>query len=492
MPVPTHDSAVFRWNGALVPFTPGDNVAAALYRNGIRALASTRKRHLPLGFSGAYVQGVLGRVDGRPNVRLDLEPAVAGMKVSTQNTWPLSRFDVLRLARFVPSRWLRSGFEHPRIFPGGTRRFQVWENILWYLAGVSKPTARNMPVDCPPGRRIDVDVLVVGGGPSGRRLANEAAAAGHHVALACRSAVPGAFARAMGAPAPEIDSRVKVFSGIEIFGIYREGTLAAGAPHDHRLGAIVFSMRQLILAVGQRSMPPLVPGAYLPGVMDAHSALRLAYDHGVRLGNAVAVLGTGSETDLVKRLESLGTRVVHCGSIRELRRVEGYRSVRGIRTTRRIACDALVHCGPWQADPSLAFQAGCVGLLQLTPGAPPERVTVAAIADHGDQRFMVGAEGLNEALICPCMDVTAGEVLEKTSGGETDPEELKRATSCGMGPCQGVPCWSAMVALLDRQITQGDSSSSAQQDRRPSFRPPRRAITVAQAAGLHGLVDPDR
>jgi len=488
MSVPALDSPVFRWNGALVPLEPGDSVAAALYRNGIRALSSTRKRHLPLGFSGAYVQGVLGRVDGRPNVRLDLEPAVAGMNVSTQNTWPSSRFDILSLARFVPSRWLRSGFEHPRIFPGGTLRFQVWESILWHLAGVSRPSARTLPADCPPGRRIDADVLVVGGGPNGRRLANEAAAAGHHVVLACRSAVPGAFARAMGAPALEIDSRVEVVSGIEIFGIYREGTLAAGAPHDHRLGATVFSMRRLILAVGRRSMPPLVPGAYLPGVMDAHSALRLAHDHGVRLGDAVAVLGTGSETDLVKRIESLGTRVVHCGSIRELRRVEGYRSVRGIRVNRRIACDALVHCGPWQADPSLAFQAACVGLLQLTPGAPHERVTVA---DHGDERFMLGAEGLNEALICPCMDVTAGEVIEKISGGETDPEELKRATSCGMGPCQGVPCWSAMVALLGGQITQNDSSGGTQ-DRRPSFRPPRRAITVAQAAGLHGLVDPDR
>jgi sarcosine oxidase, subunit alpha len=482
---------VIQWNGTAVSFMPGDCVAAALYRNGIRTLASTRKRHLPLGFSGAYVQGVLGRVDGRPNVRLDLEPAVAGMQVSTQNTWPAPRFDILGLARFVPSRWLRSGFEHPRIFPGGSLRFQVWERILWHLAGVAKPAALGVPAESLPGRRVDVDVLVVGGGPSGRRLANKAAAAGHRVALACRSGVPGAFARALGAAIPEIDSRVEVVSGIEVFGIYREGTLAAGAPHDHRLGATVFSMRQLILAVGRRSMPPLVRGAYLPGVMDAHAALKLAHEHGVRLGDAVAVLGTGSELEISKRIESLGTRVVHCGSIRDLRRVEGYRSVRAIHVNRRIACDAVVHCGPWQADPSLAFQASCEGLLQLTSGAPRDRVTVAAAADSGEQAFMIGAEGLNEALVCPCMDVTAGEVLEKISAGETDPEELKRATSCGMGPCQGVPCWSAMAALLDSQSTRSDSPGSARH-RRPSYRAPRRAITVAQAAGLHGLVDPDQ
>ena len=487
MSAPTNDSAVFRWNGSVVSFIPGDSVAAALYRSGIRTLASTRKRHLPLGFSGTYVQGVLGRVDGRPNVRLDLEPALIGLEVSAQNTWPAPRFDILRLARLLPSRWLRGGFEHPRIFPGGTRRFQVWERILWHLAGVAEPPVQNMAVDSPQGRRIDVDVLVVGGGPSGRTLANEAAAAGHRVAIACRSAVPGAFARAMGVALPAIDPRVEIVSGIEVFGIYREGTLAAGAPHDHRIGATVFSLRRLILAVGQRSMPPLVPGAHLPGVMDAHSALRLAHDHGVRLG-AVAVLGTGRETELAERVESLGTRVVHCGSIRELRRVEGHSSVSGIRASRRIACDAVVHCGPWMMDPSLAFQAGGVGLLQLTPGALRERVTVAAATD---QSFMIGTESLEEALVCPCMDVTAGEVLGRIADGETDPEELKRATSCGMGPCQGVPCWAAMVALIDRQTAQRDAAGIPQ-DRRPSFRPPRRAITVAQAAGLHGLVDPDR
>jgi bacterioferritin-associated ferredoxin len=486
----THGSSRFLWNGCAVSFWPGDSIAAALYRNGIRTLASTRKRHLPLGFSGAYLQGVLGRVDGRPNVRLDLEPAADGLKVSAQNTWPCARFDLLRLARWLPSRWLRGGFEHPRLFPGGTRRFQAWERILWHLAGVARPAARSSAPSCPVGRRVDVDVLVVGGGPQGRRFANEAAAAGHRVALACRSAVPGAFARAMGVPLPEIDSRVEVVSGTEVFGVYREGTLAAGAPHDHRSGATVFSMRQLMLAVGKRSMPPLVPGAHLPGVMDAHSALRLAHDHGVRLGGAVAVLGTGGETEIAQRIESLGTPVVHCGSIRELRRVEGYGSVRGILVNARIACDAVVHCGPWAADPSLDFQAACEGLIRLTPGASAERVVVAKSAEQGDQSFMIGTEGLKEALVCPCMDVTAGEVLERIAGGETDPEELKRATSCGMGPCQGMPCWLAMAALIDSRTIPGDSPGA--QDLRPSFRPPRRAITVAQAAALHGLVDPDR
>jgi NAD(P)H-nitrite reductase large subunit len=86
--------------------------------------------------------------------------------------------------------------------------------------------------------------------------------------------------------------------------------------------------------------------------------------------------------------------------------------------------------------------------------------------------------------ICPCMDVTAGELTALIAGGETDPEVLKRLTSCGMGPCQGLPCWELMLALLAKLsgLTPADYI-------RPSHRPPRRSITVAQAAGLCDVVD---
>jgi hypothetical protein len=84
------------------------------------------------------------------------------------------------------------------------------------------------------------------------------------------------------------------------------------------------------------------------------------------------------------------------------------------------------------------------------------------------------------------MDVTAGEIMDRIAKGETDPEVLKRSTSCGMGPCQGVPCWFAMAALIEA-FAPGTGPAG-----RPSHRAPRRAITIAQAAGLDGLVEPDR
>jgi sarcosine oxidase, subunit alpha len=476
----------FRWNGSLVEAVEGDSVAAALYRQGVRELACTRKRHLPLGYSGSFVAGAFGRVDGRPNVRLDLELVVQDLEVAAQNNWPSSRFDMLRAARLIPETWVRGGFEHPHALPGGTGRFQLWERILSHLAGMSEPPTRVDHAGPVSGRAIEVDTLVVGGGPAGRQAANRCACKGERVALACRSEDPGAFARAAGAVLPGLDPRVEIVGGVEVFGVYRGGTLLAAAPHDYRRGGVVFRTKRLMLATGRRSQPPLVPGAHLPGVMDAHTALRLAHVHRVSPGKAVAVVGTGMEVALAERLEALGAKVVHCGSVRSLRRVKGTNAVRRIHMDRSVACDALVHCGPWAADPGLASQARAEGLLHLRQAGLPPNVTMVGDAGLEDEAYMIGSDGLREALVCPCMDVAAGEILDLIGSAEIDPEILKRATSCGMGPCQGVPCWSAMAALIEAFAPGMEPAG------RPVYRAPRRAITVAQAAGLGSLVEPDR
>src|SRR5579863_9432097 len=134
----------FRWNGKPVEGRKGDTVAAALYALGIRQLARSRKHHRPLGLSGSQLQGVLAQVNGRPNVRLDLEPVVAGLDVRMHNVWPGPRFDLLSAARLIPSRWLRSGFEHTQAMPSGTWRFQIWERLLAFLAGIADPPSRDL------------------------------------------------------------------------------------------------------------------------------------------------------------------------------------------------------------------------------------------------------------------------------------------------------------------------------------------------------------
>jgi sarcosine oxidase subunit alpha len=148
-----------------------------------------------------------------------------------------------------------------------------------------------------------------------------------------------------------------------------------------------------------------------------------------------------------------------------------------------IRCRSLIHAGPWLADPALAFQSAQRGELRLIAGPLPERVSVVGSAcPKADLTPLGSLESLVEVAVCSCMDVTVGDVLAHIRKGQTHIEVLKRSTSCGMGPCQGIPCWEHLRAVL--RTATGLSSED-----HPTYRPPRRGITVAQAAALDGLLE---
>ena len=477
----------FLWNGSKVTAQPGDSVAAALWRAGVTTLTRSRKLHRPLGYSGSYLTGVLARVDGRPNVRLDQIVARHGMVVEMQNTWPSARFDVLRLAQLLPSKAVYGGFEHGDWMPKSGLAYRLAERVMANLAGVGRPAKVSLQPQAIPGERIAIDSLVIGGGPTGISEANRRAAKGEKVAVVTRGESLARLATTMGGGVEALHSGVHLFSGMELFGVYREGALMVGAPHDHKRNAVVFEPRETVLATGRRSIPPLVRGSQLPGVMDVHTALQLAAVFKTMPGQRVAVVGTGAQIDVAGRLRELGVNVVHIGHVRELQEICGRTHVNAIRAITRIACDTLIHAGPWRVDPSLGFQASGEGIFQVEARPLPGRISVVGSAALGNECISANPNLHPETLICPCMDVTAGELYCHIDKGETDPEVLKRLTSCGMGTCQGFPCWEHMIAMLAARVG-GDPESFA----RPTHRPPRRSITIAQAAGLAGLVEPDQ
>jgi len=104
---------------------------------------------------------------------------------------------------------------------------------------------------------------------------------------------------------------------------------------------------------------------------------------------------------------------------------------------------------------------------------------------EADQLLPVAARSRHKALLCPCFDVSDHEVEALLAQGITDLEVIKRLTSCGMGPCQGQPCWDALRALVSAR-----SGIALAGLARPTLRPPRRALSVAQAAGLASVVEP--
>jgi NADPH-dependent 2,4-dienoyl-CoA reductase/sulfur reductase-like enzyme len=475
----------FSWNGRAIGARSGDSVAAALYRVGIISIAATRKTHEPMGYSGSFIGGVLARVDGRPNVRLDQEVVKRGMRVESQNHWPNASFDLLKLARFIPPKWVYGGFEHGRFTPTSGKAYLLWERLLATLAGIAEPPSPSAISGERKATKVVVDTLVIGGGPAGQSAANRAAAEGKIIALVTRGDRLGRCAAAMGTDPIALDDKVRVFTGVELFGSYRGGRLLVGAPVRHDQGAVAFEVKRVVLAIGKESMPPMVYGNHLPGVMDARTALMLAHAYDILPGKQIAVVGSGAEKAIAARLRTLGANVVFSGSVDALSHIHGSLRVGAIDAGRRIACDALVHAGPWRRDPSLDVQSRAEGRLQVSDVMIDVDVEFSGFAAQSDETIRLPRELNPRTRICPCMDVTAGELSSLISDGEVDPEVLKRRTSCGMGPCQGLPCWESMLALLANL-----TNRMVDEFVLPSHRAPRRSITVAQAAGLCDVVDP--
>jgi sarcosine oxidase subunit alpha len=484
LPHANRQKVQFFWNGRSVEGRSGESVATALLANGIRTLAWTRKFHRPMGYSGSYVNGVLARVNDVPNVRIDLMPVTPGLRVEMQNCWPNARFNLLRLARFIPSSWIQGGFEHTNLVPSGSRFYERWEGLLAFLAGVANPANRRGEVTVPAGRRIHANVLIIGGGPSGCLAANEAAAKGKSVVLVTRGEKPARYATSSGNSQITLDIRVQTLFGVEVFGAYREGSLLLGAHHDSSKGAIVFEGDEILLATGRRAVPPVVPGIWLPGSMDARTAILMARDQAVAPGTRVVVLGSGQQHLVAERLRKLGVNVVTAEPIGNLRRVLGRKEVRGVVLDRNIRCDCLVYAGPWVSDRSLSFQSGSEGLLQLYDKGT-SRLRLIGSAAEVDEDVPVASRSRHAGLLCPCFDVSTREVDALISQGVTDLEIIKRLTSCGMGPCQGQPCWDSLLAFVSQRTGLPPSHFA-----KPSQRPPRRALTVAQAAGLTDVVEP--
>jgi NADPH-dependent 2,4-dienoyl-CoA reductase/sulfur reductase-like enzyme len=89
----------------------------------------------------------------------------------------------------------------------------------------------------------------------------------------------------------------------------------------------------------------------------------------------------------------------------------------------------------------------------------------------------------NEAIICRCEEVTAGEIRTLAAIGCPGPNQVKAASRAGMGPCQGRQCGYTVTRIL-----------AAVQGRSPAevgfyhIRPPLKPVTLGELASIHPRV----
>jgi len=84
------------------------------------------------------------------------------------------------------------------------------------------------------------------------------------------------------------------------------------------------------------------------------------------------------------------------------------------------------------------------------------------------------------ALLCRCEEVPVSRIRAAIAQGATGTRQVKAATRCGMGPCQGRQCTLSLVSVLAEELGAAVTDFS-----RPSLRTPGRPITVAELAASH-------
>ena len=256
----------------------GESLAAALLAADRLPLARSPKLHRPRGpycLRGGC-DGCLARVDGVPNVMTCLRAARGGEQIETQNVLGSRELDLLRATDFLFPR----GIDHHKIFAGVRGLSTVVQSFARRVAGLGLlPEQVLLPR---PGRRRELDVLIVGGGAAG--LAAAASLGGRRTLLVDDALALGGSLSALDPEAANSaitgarEAGAQLDSSTTALGLYREPESNDGFVHALLAGpkgSLFASARAVLLATGAHD--PVLPfaGNDLPGVMSARAALKL-------------------------------------------------------------------------------------------------------------------------------------------------------------------------------------------------------------------------
>jgi sarcosine oxidase subunit alpha len=505
-------STTLNFEGQVVPIEAGDTVASALFRNGVRVFSRSFKYHRRRGLYclTGDCPNCLVNIDGAPCVRACTTPAQAGARVRRENGWPSVDHDLLRVADFV--HWLLPvGFYYKMLL----RPRWLWplaEPWLRRVAGIgtadfaAKPARRTC-------RHRHADVLVIGAGAAGLSAAISAADAGESVIVCDEGKVAEQIA-----PGPARDSvlqlaetaagtpSITLLERAPALGIY-EGPLV---PLDAVDELELIHPARIVVATGAVEQHAVFPGNDLPGVFLARGAARLAGCHRIPPGRlAVACVNTAEGCAHVHTLIERGVKVAAVLIPEELRslvpsnvrvivggrlaRADGRGRVTSVivssgnNTSEKIVCDLVVLSLGFRPRDGLLRQAE--GLPAVGAGdviAPGGDDIPAAIAcgRAAAPRTAVRTSGsrdlvseVGDGFVCLCEDVARSDLELAWREGFDSTELLKRYTTVGMGPCQGMLCQAHLRKFVVARV--GRTAPTAQQT---TARPPARPVTLERVA----------
>ncbi|MCS6857837.1 MAG: 2Fe-2S iron-sulfur cluster-binding protein [Sandaracinaceae bacterium] len=394
-PIPPEERVVIWLDGNAIEAKRGEPVAMSLWAAGRLILSRSIKYHRPRGAYcfGAQCDGCLVRINGIPSQRSCRIKAEAGMEIETQNTLATALFDPLEAADWL----FPDGLDHHRMFTWSKAANRGMQPVVRQLSGLGRlPEA---PSSLLPSIEKDVDVLVIGAGPSGLACAKEASLSG--LKVLCVEAEEEAGGRLRWSLDPNEQEQAKALSeealrrGVElacgwtVLGIYEEVDEGRIAIASTPQGIARIKAKVWVCAVGRIEGSALFEGSDAPGVISSEGAKRLLH-HRILPGRLVAIAGdlerrAGEMAALKKHLEEKGAHVEGPFDLSAIKRARGRKRIKSIEVEaigQRIPCDALIlaprlqvrHEIPSQLGFGFAFQNGAFECIKRSPKACAELI----------------------------------------------------------------------------------------------------------------------
>jgi bacterioferritin-associated ferredoxin len=154
----------------------------------------------------------------------------------------------------------------------------------------------------------------------------------------------------------------------------------------------------------------------------------------------------------------------------------GVDTARAAAESGRLAARGALHALGLLPDPETRIDAAW-GQLRAASVPLSARVRESHVIGAMPDDVVEGWNGPPETIICPCTGVTVRSLEAAVRDGATSPDDLKRATRCGMGTCQWRLCGVAVMRWLSGTLAVPIGRLSL-----PRVRPPVRPVPVSAFA----------
>lgn len=374
-------------DGDVLTAVRGEPLALSLIAADRLLLSRSPKLHRP---RGPYClrdacEGCLVRVNGLPNQPACRVLVQGNERVETQNVLGTRETDLLSAADFL----FPQGIDHHRLMAGVPGASAIVGNFARRIAGLGR-LAEHAPA-VHPAERLELPVLIVGGGRAGLAAA---AKLGARATLADDGHELGGALTALDPPRAQELVRAAQASGARL--MPRTSVVALSREPDDGSGhvtallvgperTLVARAAAVVLATGRHDATPSFPNNDLPGVFSARAAL-FCWQHEVLVGKRIALVGAGRFADRMSELMGGAVELVPLEASSVLRAIGRERvsavEVEAFGAKRRIKVDALAFDGPGAPSFELAVQAGASVDFQPSSGYFPRADADGLVAER--------------------------------------------------------------------------------------------------------------